>query len=70
MAHRFSGRRICEHRQRLGWRPEQLACRINRSSVTVRQYEHGHVTPNADMVAALADALEVDPADLFEEVAP
>jgi transcriptional regulator with XRE-family HTH domain len=62
----FSGRKLCEHRTRLGWRPEQVAVRINRSSVTVREYEHGRIVPPGDVIGHLADAFGIPVDDLYE----
>lgn len=62
----FSGRKLCEARNRRGWRHEHVAVRINRSSMTLREYESGRIMPPADIVGALADALEVSVDDLYE----
>ena len=70
MARRFSGRRMCEHRTARGLRHEHLALTLNRTASTLARYESGAILPSADVVAALADALDANLDDLFEEVAP
>jgi len=59
MARRFSGRRLCEHRTARNLRHEHLGASLNRSANTLRRYEHGEIQPPADVVGALADALDV-----------
>lgn len=68
MARSFSGRRLCEQRRACNLRREHLAVTLNRSTRSIERYESGHVCPSADIVAALADALDANLDDLYEEV--
>lgn len=65
----FSGRALCQHRTRLGWRYEHLAVRINRSAAAVRMYECGRANPPVDVAAQMADALGVPLDALLDEAA-
>ena len=69
MARRFSGRRMCEHRTARGLRHEHLAVTLNRTASTLARYESGAILPTADLVGALADALEVPVDALYEATA-
>ena len=69
MARRFSGRRMCEHRTARGLRHEHLALTLNRTAATLARYESGAILPTADLVGALADALEVPVDALYEATA-
>lgn len=70
MARSFSGRRLCEQRRARNLKREHLAVTLNRSTRSIERYESGHVCPSADVAAALAEALDANLEDLFEEVAP
>jgi transcriptional regulator with XRE-family HTH domain len=66
MARTFSGHRLRQARKASGVRYEHLAVAVGRSTDTLRSYEAGRVDPPASVVARLADALDVDPGELFE----
>lgn len=65
----FSGRALCAHRTRLGWRHEHVAVKINRSSSAVRNYEHGRAVPPVDVAVKMAEAFGVPLEELLEEQA-
>jgi transcriptional regulator with XRE-family HTH domain len=68
MATRFSGTKLTALRVERGHRREYLAVAADRSLNAIIAYEHGLHTPAADVVARLADALDV-PMDSFFDVA-
>lgn len=70
MARTFSGRRLCERRTANRLRHEHVAVVIGRSAATVHRYESGGIEPPANVLAALAAALDCRIDDLFEESAP
>ena len=63
---KFSGQKVAEARKSRGLRREHLGVALNRSALTIRAYECGTVMPPADIVGALADALEVSVDDFYE----
>ncbi len=62
----FSGARLREARTAAGYRPEQLALRIGRSVYSIHEYERGRVCPPTEVIARLADTLDVDADELHE----
>jgi transcriptional regulator with XRE-family HTH domain len=64
--HQFSGQKLREARKAAGVRPELLAVRVDRCLGSIRLYERGEADPPASIVAALADALEIAPGDLYD----
>lgn len=54
-------------RERAGYSREKLAFAVGCSSSSIFQYERGTITPSVAMLAALAQALDVDPGDLFDD---
>lgn len=67
---RFSGHKLRQHRAAQGLSREKLAALLDTSVSTLSAYELGKMTPSADRTAALAAALGVDLADLFEHASP
>ncbi len=63
---KFSGQKVAEARKSRGLRHEHLAVTLNRTASTLARYESGAILPTADLVGALADALEVSVDDLYE----
>jgi transcriptional regulator with XRE-family HTH domain len=65
----FSGERLQELRRSAGRSREHLAVAGGRCLTSIVNYETGRVAPPVDVLAKLADAIGVDVADLFAEVA-
>ena len=61
---RFGGL-VKAHRTRLGLTQEALAERANISTDMVSKIEHGNTGARFRVISMLADALNVDPAELF-----
>ncbi len=66
MSHQFSGRRLRDIRRQRGLSREQLAVRAGMSMSAVARAEQGHTAPGVDRAAALAEALDVQIADLLD----
>jgi len=62
----FSGHKLRDIRRKRGCSRDDLARAIDRSYQSVVLYELGRVVPPTPVVAALADALEVDPGEFFD----
>ena len=62
-------RAIVARREALNLRKGELARRLEMSLGSLWKYEHGEVTPGRDMVRRFADALEVEPGELWPESA-
>ena len=60
------GRRIAEHRAKLGWTQQELADRVGISRVAVSNLEAGMSDPGERTVALLAGVFKVDPYELVE----
>ena len=60
------GRRIADHRAKLGWTQQDLADRVGISRVAVSHVESGMSDPSERTVALLAGVFKVDPYDLVE----
>jgi transcriptional regulator with XRE-family HTH domain len=58
------GRRIADHRAKLGWTQQQLAERLAVSRVAVSHLESGSSTPGERTVALLAGLFKMAPHDL------
>ena len=58
------GRRIADHRAKLGWTQQDLADRVGISRVAVSHVESGMSDPSERTVALLAGVFKVDPLDL------
>jgi transcriptional regulator with XRE-family HTH domain len=58
------GRRIAEHRQKLGWTQQQLADRLAVTRAAVSHLEAGMSVPGERTVALLAGAFHTEPHDL------
>ncbi|MEZ5143869.1 MAG: helix-turn-helix domain-containing protein [Acidimicrobiales bacterium] len=58
------GRRIAEHRAKLGWTQQDLAERLAISRVAVSHLESGSSQPGERTVALLAGVFKVEPLDL------
>src|SRR4051794_33874233 len=58
------GRRIADHRAKLGWTQQDLAERVGISRVAVSHVESGMTDPSERTVALLAGVFKVDPYDL------
>jgi transcriptional regulator with XRE-family HTH domain len=65
----FSGAKLESHRRAQGLSRERLALAVNRSYLSIRNWELGETKPSADMVATLAATLGCRTDDLYE-VAP
>ncbi|MBS1881784.1 MAG: helix-turn-helix transcriptional regulator [Actinobacteria bacterium] len=60
------GRNISLHRRRLGLSKAALARKADISRQTLHEVEEGFRTPRFDSLMRLADALRVDPGELFK----
>ena len=60
------GRRIAEHRAKLGWTQQELADRVGISRVAVSHLEAGMSDPGERTIALLAGVFKVDPHELVE----
>jgi transcriptional regulator with XRE-family HTH domain len=58
------GRRIAEHRAKLGWTQQELAARVCISRVALSHVEAGMSDPGERTVALLAGVFKVDPHEL------
>lgn len=56
---------VAEWREDKGLTQQQLADRLGTSDVTVSRWETGKRRPDMDAQAAIAEALGIDPTDLF-----
>ena len=65
MARRFSGHRLRTLRREAGISRTALAAAICRSSHSIYLWERGTVTPRADALGRLADALQCSVDDLL-----
>ena len=63
----FSGTTLRARRTELGLSRDFVAWAVGRTVGSIANYETGATTPSADIVAALADVLEITPADLFDQ---
>lgn len=59
------GRLVANHRRRLGWSQERLADRAEISEGMVAKIETGATGVRFPMIIKIANALEVEPAELF-----
>ncbi len=59
------GNRIRSRREELGLSQAALAERLNRTQTSISYWEAGRRSPDVEDLVALADALEVEPADLL-----
>lgn len=59
------GSRIREHRKKLGISQKQLAKKIGVSNGCVSNWEQGLNRPDADLLAALCEVLNVSPSSLL-----
>ena len=66
MSQRFSPTKLRSHREHARLTRTALAFACKRTE-SVYLWEKGRVTPSTRVVGLLADALEIDVADLFEE---
>ena len=62
----WSGARLKAIREEKGLTFERFARLLDTSTSNVMRWEKGKVTPTANMAAALADKLEVDLNDFYE----
>lgn len=60
---------IAEWREDRGLTQEQLAGRLETSDVTISRWETGKRRPDLDAQAAIAEALDIEHADLFRDPA-
>jgi transcriptional regulator with XRE-family HTH domain len=60
------GRRIAEHRAKLGWTQQELADRVGISRVAVSHLEAGMTDPGERTVTLLAGVFKVEPFELVE----
>jgi transcriptional regulator with XRE-family HTH domain len=70
MPEQVLGKRIRELREGRGLTRVQLGVYAGVSTATVSLAENGRRTPNAETLVKLADALGVEPGDLFKEPVP
>lgn len=64
------GRLVTAHRRRLGFTQEQLAEHAGVSVDTISKIEVGATGARFPMIARIASALQVDPAELFSPEVP
>ena len=62
------GERIRCYRKFIGWTQEQLAHKTGLSVMSIRRYESGDRMPNQIVIAKIAQALEISPSFLLDEV--
>lgn len=60
------GQNIEKYRKMKGLSAEELGNRVGLTKKTIRRYETGEIRIINDRVLAIADALDIDPADLYE----
>ena len=60
---------IAEWREIRGLTQAQVASRLGTTDMTVSRWERGAVLLNTDVMAALADALGIEPEDLYHHPA-
>jgi transcriptional regulator with XRE-family HTH domain len=60
------GRRIADHRAKLGWTQQELADRVGISRVAVSNLEAGTGDPSERTISLLAGVFKVSPYDLVE----
>ena len=60
------GRRIADHRAKLGWTQQELADRVGISRVAVSNLEAGTGDPSERTIALLAGVFKVSPYELVE----
>ena len=56
---------LLEWREARGLTQERLAERLGVSSMTISRWERGTSLLNTDVMSALADALDIEPTDLY-----
>lgn len=64
------GERIRELRTELKWSQGELASRINADAAQISRYEHAKMTPSADILVRIAEALDVSCDYLLVDDAP
>lgn len=64
---RFRGEQVQRLRLRKGWSTEDLGRRVDLTRQAILNIEKGGVDPRAVNAKAIADALEVDIDDLYEQ---
>ena len=70
MKKKFSGYQMKKYREEENMTMAQLGAVLGVAWQQVYRWEHGEVKPNADYLIAIADALNAEPAWLFEVVEP
>ncbi len=63
----FSGERLRERRKQLKLSRDVLAFAVGRTVDSIGNYERGFTTPSAEVLVRLAEHLECDLDDLFED---
>ncbi|MGG3893138.1 transcriptional repressor LexA [Geobacillus stearothermophilus] len=64
--YKIIGKNIEKYRKLKGISAEELGNRVGLTKKTIRRYETGEIRIINDRVLAIADALDIDPADLYE----
>jgi repressor LexA len=64
--YKIIGKNIEKYRKLKGISAEELGNRVGLTKKTIRRYETGEIRIINDRVLAIADALDVDPSDLYE----
>jgi transcriptional regulator with XRE-family HTH domain len=63
---RFSGQRLKDQREAAGVRVERVAADIDRSYLSVRNYEAGVTTPDERVINAIASTLGCSPFAFYD----
>ena len=65
------GIKIKKFRKEKGITQEELANRVNKSTITIRKYEAGEIFPSIANIKTIAEVLEVDPyKDILDDAQP
>lgn len=64
------GEQIKDLRKERGWSQADLAAKINGDAGQISRYEHGRITPSADVIIRLAEVFDVTTDYLLLEDAP
>lgn len=64
---RFSATALRTLRKRAGLSRDLLAHGVGRTTGSIANYEQGHTVPSAEILSRLAELLDCDVSDFFEE---
>lgn len=58
---------LAKWREHRGLTQEQLAGRLDVTAMTVSRWERGETKLNTDVLSAVADALDIEPGDIYRD---